>query len=191
MDEAGFAHTLTLLRSAKGGDREALASLLERYRPILTRRIRMMMGPKARRHAETGDFLQGVFVEILCRLDQFEVRDERAFVAWATQIARNAIRNKADRKYERAMSTFVTTTFGIELGTRRGDPVQQVLFDEQLQHVVEAIEQLEHDQQEVILQRHVEGLSFAAIGERTQRSSNAAQLLHARALSRLSGLLSD
>lgn len=191
MADAEFSHTMTLLRSAKDGDRAALANLLERYRPVFTRRIRFMLGPRARRHAETGDFLQGVFLEILRRLDHFEIRDERSFLAWGTQIARNAIRNKADRKYERAFSTFVNTTLGIDPGTRSGDPADMIVHDEQREHLVTCVEQLEHEHQEVILLRHVEGLSFAQIGARMQRSENAAQLLHARALARLSALVGE
>jgi len=191
MADAEFAQTITLLHDAKDGDREALAALLERYRPVLTQRIRFMMGPQARRHAETGDFLQGVFLEILHRLGQFEIRDERSFLAWVTQIARNAIRNKANRRFELAFSTLVTTTLGIEPVTRSGNPADMAVFDEQQQQLVECIEKLEHEHQEAILLRHVEDLSFAEIGERMHRSENAAQLLHARALSRLSALVGD
>lgn len=186
----GFASTIALLRGAKAGDRDALSKLLERYRPILSRRIHWMMGGNARMRAETGDFLHGVFLEILRRLDRFEIRDERSFVAWATEIARNSIRSLVNRKYERAFSSLATTMLGVEPAASP-TPSENAASAEQRHRLAEAIEQLAEDYQQAILLRHMEGLSFAEIAERMARSENAVQLLHARALGRLSALVGD
>jgi hypothetical protein len=72
-----FESTVELLRLAKTGHGDYLNQVLERYRPRLLERIRLMMGQKARRAAESGDFLQDVLVRIVTNLDGFEMRDER------------------------------------------------------------------------------------------------------------------
>jgi hypothetical protein len=70
---------------------------VERHRAVLLERIRLMLGEDARRQADSIDFLQEVFVEVLAKIDSCDFRDERALLRWMTTVARNDIRDRGYR----------------------------------------------------------------------------------------------
>ena len=57
-----------------------------------------MLGQSARAEAESGDFVQEVMVEVVRGIERFEPRDERSFLRWITQIARNSVRAAGGRR---------------------------------------------------------------------------------------------
>ncbi len=189
MSSAAFRETTELVRRAKGGDSAALRGLLDRYSPRLQERIRSMLGPRARRRAESSDFLQEVFVEILEGFDRFAPRDDEAFMRWAAQIARNTIRDEARRPGERAVDLHAERD--PERGGTRDTPSNISMGKERAERVRAVLETMPDDLATVIRLRDFEGLSYAEVGRRMDRTENAAQLLHARALAQLGGLLSD
>ncbi|MFH0947294.1 MAG: sigma factor, partial [Planctomycetota bacterium] len=108
----GRTDSMELIRRAQESDQAALGELLERYGDRLLGRIRLMMGDRARRVADSMDFLNGMFVQVIQGLDRFEIRDEQAFLRWATQIARNNIRDGVRKKRETAFLTFSVSSPG-------------------------------------------------------------------------------
>ena len=185
-----FADTVELLRRAKAGEPECLGRVLERYRERLLVRVRCMMGAEARRIAESDDFLQGVFIKVLEHFDRFELRDERSFLRWTAQIARNRIRDDVCKKRERALESFASESGLWPAACGCEDTPDRVAARaEQIAQLVEALEELDEDQHRALELRHFEQLPFAEIGRRLDRSANAAQLLHTRALLRLGQLL--
>ena len=181
--------TPELLRLARGGDRSSLEQLLQRYRPELMTRIRLMMGDEARRAADSGDFLQGALVEVMKDLPRYELEDELAFLRWATRIARNNIRDEVRRRREKALESFVSGSGFFTLGNRDEGTVEtpshHVARTEQLELLVDALTGLRDEHQRVIELHWFEGLPFVEVGRRMQRSEEAARMLHARALIRL------
>lgn len=189
MTEAPDLDTPELLSRARGGDRTSLEQLLRRYRPELLTRIRLMMGEDARTAAESGDFLQGALVEVLQDLSRYELKDELAFLRWATHIARNNIRDEVRRRREKALQSFVSGS-GLFTPGRPGresaeTPSHCVVRAEQLELLIDALTYLRDGYQRVIELHWFEGLSFAEVGRRMERSEDAARMLHARALIRL------
>lgn len=185
-----FSDTVELILRAERGEEGCLGKILERYRERLLERVRWMMGAEARELAESGDFLQGVFLKIIQRFDRFELRDERSFLRWATQIARNGIRDDLRRRREVALEAFATESGFWSPHASRGDsPDRAAEWAEEIDRLVDALSELDEDQRRVVELRHFEKLPFAEIGARLERSANAAQLLHARALTRLNRLL--
>ncbi len=186
-----FGTTLVLLRRARDGDRPALESLLDRYADRLLARIRMMMGPEARRQAESGDFLHGVFIEILRDFGRSDVRDECAFLRWATGIARNNIRDAVRRRRERALTALSSGVIRQNLREDDGAaPPDHAARIEDLHRLAEAIETLRDDDRRIIELRDLEGLSYRQIAEQLGGGSEGAiQMRHARALARLTRFL--
>lgn len=172
-----------LLGAARRGDRGARDRLIERHRDRLLGRIRLMMGENARRVAESVDFLQGVMLEVTRDLGEADLRDDAAFLRWATGVARNNIRDAVRRKHERAFASF-SATLADPAAADRG-PATNALRDEDLHRLAEAMEGLDDEYRQVLELRHFEGLRFAEIGQRMGRSDAAAQMLHTRALARL------
>ena len=186
-----YRQTLEDIRAAKRGDPAPLFCVLDRYQERLLARIRWMLGPRARRVAESGDFLHEVFVEIADGLDGFEPRDEKSFLRWATAIARNNIRSHASEKRMRSFESFASATIEHTLPEKSAvEPLALLAIAESAALLLEGLESLSPDHRRVIELRHFEGRSFSAISKELGRSENAAQLLHARALLSLGGTLS-
>lgn len=185
-----YRQTLEDLRQAKAGNRAPLYDVLGRYQERLLGRIRWMLGPRARRAAESSDFLHEVIVDIVEDLDRFEPRDERSFLSWATAIARNKIRRYASAKHVAAFETFVTASVDGAVHDREvARPVSVLALRESTSMLLETLGSLPQDQRVAIELRNFDALSFREIGELLERSENAAQLLHARALTELGSRL--
>jgi RNA polymerase sigma factor (sigma-70 family) len=179
-ENAGFSDTLELLNRARGGDSHALGAVLDRYRQPLLDRIRLMMGERARRAAESGDFLQGTFLEVVRAVERFEARDERAFLRWMTTIARNKIRSALRERRENALSHLSAS-----LTHADGDghaPASAQFGTEPELRLIEALESLPDDLRTVIELHDLEGLSFQDAGKALGVSLYGVRRLHAKAL---------
>lgn len=186
-----FAETVELIRSARAGDAGAFGAVVARYRRPLLDRIRLMMGAEARGAAESSDFVQGLFLEIVRDFGSLRGCDERSFLRWATALARNNIRDAVRRQREHAIGNFASS---LDWRPANGNvdrpaPSEMIARQEQVDGLVEAMTALPEDYQRVIELRHFDALSFAEIGALMQRSDNAAQILHHRALIQLGELL--
>lgn len=175
--------------SGQGPSERELHDLLERNRELLLRRIRLMMGPKAKRKAESGDFLQSVFVEVLQAADRMHGKTDQDLLRWATRIARNNIIDASRRPREKAFSSFTASMTRdrnkLDKAAPNATPSQDAAQREAIEDVVDAMLELPELMQRVLELRDFEKLSFREIGKRLERSENAAQLLHTRALVKL------
>ena len=174
------------LQRARSGDKAALLQLLDAHRPRLLDRIRLLMGPSARRAADSHDFMHDVLVEALRGNEKMPLESEQALLRWLTAIARNRIRTELRRDRERAFGAFSDS-----LSPKSGDqtPSGVAVREESRARLVEALETLPRGYCIVIELRDFEGLSFADIGTRIGRSADAARKLHTRAIIRLGELL--
>jgi RNA polymerase sigma-70 factor (ECF subfamily) len=188
---ASFDDTIELVRVARQGERAGLDAIVVRYREILLQRIRLLMGPEARQAADSNDFLQGLFLEIVTDFERRGPQDEKEFLRWATAVARNNIRDGVRRRREMAVDRFASSLdWQPVLGNAPlASPAANAEREEQVERLCEAMTKLREDDRSVIELRHFEGLSFAEIGQRLGRSENAAQILHTRALVKLGELL--
>ncbi len=183
VDESPYTETVQLLLRAAQGDSACLGDVLGRYRDRLLLRIRLMMGARARDVAESGDFLQEVFVRVLEQFDRFELRDERSFLRWITMIARNNIRTELRRDREVALESLVSASqHASARAALENAPPSQIVRLEEISLLVDALAELEDDHRRVVEMRNFEQLSFAEVGKQLGRTENAAQLLHARVL---------
>jgi len=182
-----LARSLELLRDARRGDLSALERVAALCGPRLLDRIRLMMGDRARLQAESGDFLHETLVHAARSVDGFELRSEGQLLRWLTEIARNRIRDAVRRSRERALTQLSDSVdLDRRLPGKEPSPSSEAAGRDALHALAEALESLRPDERAAVELRHFEGLSFRALGERLGRSENAAQLLHARALLRLS-----
>ena len=159
-----------------------LESLIEEYRRPLLGRIRLMMGDRARRAAESGDFLHDVFATALGDGTRATLPPEQDLLRWLTAIARNRIRAEVRRDHE---GRFRTLSDSLSGKSSSPTPSTEAARQEQLVELAEALEQLPDDYRDVIQRRHFEELPFAAIGRLMGRSEEAARKLHTRALLRV------
>jgi len=168
---------------------DRLKEMHDRYGARLRSRIRWMMGPQARRIADSVDFLNDVFVEI-CRDPDPVPSDDEGVLRWMCAVARNRIRSDVRRKRERALDSLAASVDGAILPEAPGSsPASIATQRERVDRLMHAIEQLEPDRRRVIELRDLEELPFREIGRRMERTEDAVQKLHTRAVLQLGRLL--
>jgi RNA polymerase sigma-70 factor (ECF subfamily) len=177
-----------LLREAREGSNEALGRLFELCGDKLLALIRIRLGPTLRGEVESGDILQQTLLKAFQKIEQFEGADRDTLMGWLATIAWNEIRDQADyyqrlRRDARLRATWVT---GFDPVARQlHTEVSRLALQEESRQLVAAMDRLEEDHREVIVLRRYEELSFKEIGDRLERSPEAARKLFARAMTAL------
>jgi RNA polymerase sigma factor (sigma-70 family) len=92
-----YTQTLDLLARARAGDERSYARLYDRYFARLLRWSSGRLPSHARDLVDTQDIVQEVLVRSLQKVDDFEVRWERAFQFYLRQGVLNAIRDRIRR----------------------------------------------------------------------------------------------
>ena len=152
------------VRRAKQGDREALHFLYVRYAPDLLRYVNSFLHD----HHEAEDIVQNVFAKLVTAIGKYEEKDV-PFTAWILRVARNAALDQMRAK--RAIPTEevrVADTGQAQVGFERG---------QDLRH---ALERLPDDQREVLVLRHIVGLSPTEIASTLGRTESSVHGLHHR-----------
>jgi RNA polymerase sigma-70 factor, ECF subfamily len=140
-----------LIQSAKQGDRNAFAVLVERY---WDRLYRWMYNLTHNRHA-AEDLCQEAFMKALAGLPGF--REGSNFRAWLFKIGYNGFINQA-RKVCRLRDTFPAQLPSLEEG-----PAEQAMTREMLQLLARAVARLPDEFKAAFLLRVEENLSFRQI----------------------------
>ena len=160
------AGTLTrdAVTRAKAGDSEGLHYLYVRYADDVLRYVTGLI----RDHHEAEDITQNVFAKLMTAINKYE---ERAvpFDAWILRVARNAALDHLRAK--RAIPTEEvrqTDTGRAQTAQDRGRALRQ------------ALEDLPEDQREVLVLRHIVGLSPVEIADTLNKSESSVHGLHHR-----------
>jgi RNA polymerase sigma-70 factor (ECF subfamily) len=192
-----------ILVLAKEGDREALGRLIERHRGYLILLARMQIGRLLRGKLDPEDILQEVSLEAHRGVIRFRGSTERAFRAWLRQILAAVLSNQVrhyrgtkgrDPRLERRLAEDLDrSSRALDRGliAAESSPSQQVARGERALLLAEALARLPEDYREVIVLRHLEGLSFAEVGQRMERTEDSVKNLWVRALARLRRTLED
>jgi RNA polymerase sigma-70 factor (ECF subfamily) len=151
---------------AKAGDQEAVRFLYMRYADNVYGYVRSIV----RDHHEAEDVTQHVFAKLMTALPKYEARDV-PFAAWILRVARNVALDHMRQR--RAIPCEEVR----ELDTRRNDQgdAQQTSLT-----LREALEVLPDDQREVVVLRHLVGLSPGEIAGRLGKTEPAIHGLHHR-----------
>jgi RNA polymerase sigma-70 factor (ECF subfamily) len=149
---------------AKAGDTEGLHYLYVRYADDVLRFVNGLV----RDHHEAEDITQNVFAKLMKAIKKYE---ERAvpFDAWILRVARNAALDHLRAK--RAIPTEevrLTDTGRAQTALDRGQALRQ------------ALEDLPEDQREVLVLRHIVGLSPVEIADTLDKSESSVHGLHHR-----------
>lgn len=188
-----LTRTAELIRSAQGGDTEALNRLIARYYERVRRIVTLRLGPRLRKRVETSDILQETFIAAMRTFDQFEMRDEGAFIHWLSRIAEHQILDAADYHgaQKRDTAREVSLTFENSSGDSVGIdpeatgmlPVDALSRAEQDELVDRCLTEMPDEYRELIILRDYEGLSWEDVAQETGRPSpDAARMKHATAM---------
>lgn len=186
-----------LIAQARGGDRVALGRLLELYRGYLSLLARLQIGRRLQGKVDAADLVQDTFLEAHRHFAQFRGTGEAELVCWLRQILAGLLANlvrrycgtqRRDLRLERELAEELdqsSRTLDRSLAAPHSTPSQRAMRREQAVLLANALEQLSDDYREVIILRHLEGLSFAEVSQRMGRSVDSVKNLWARALAQL------
>jgi RNA polymerase sigma-70 factor, ECF subfamily len=192
-----------MLRHAQGGDVAALGVLLERFRPYLTLLARLQIGRRLQGKVDADDAVQETFLKVYRDFPAFRGGGEAELVAWLRQILSctlaNVVRHycgtdRRDVRLERDLLEELDRSSQMldrALFARQSSPSQLAARHEEAVLLAGALERLPEDYGEVLVLRHLEGLSFPEVAERLGRTLDSVKNLWARAVPRLRRALGD
>jgi len=168
-----------LVAAAINGDLQSFAELSRRYRGTYTRFAVQMVGDRD----DAEDVLQLAFVRAYRALDRC---DPARFGAWLYQIVTNECRTFVTRRARREKRLVRDDA---NLSAVASPPVDNA--NEALDEIRYALEQLDADQREAFLMKHVEQLSYEEMAEITGDGISALKMRVKRACARLRELLEE
>ena len=168
-----------LVARVLGGDVEAFASLIAPHRDRLVRFATNMLGDSD----EAEDAVQEALVRAYRALAR--CADPDRFDAWLFRIVVNRCRTAGARRARRLRTVFVDHPAVVS--AEAAVPPSEQWFDE----VDAAVRQLEPEQREAFLLRHVEGMSYAEMMLVTGAGESALKMRVKRACERLRRLLQE
>jgi RNA polymerase sigma-70 factor (ECF subfamily) len=184
-----------LLAQARAGDDGALGRLLELYRAYLTLLARVQIGRRLQVKADCADVVQETFLEAARQFARFRGQTEPELVAWLRQILAGCLAHLVRRYFgtqardvrlERALEQELDqSSRAINLVAVQSTPSQGAVRREQAVLLADALAQLPDDYHEVIVLRHLEGLTFPQVAERMGRTVDSVEKLWLRAVTRL------
>lgn len=169
-----------LAAAARAGDVDAFAALSRRYRDRYSRFAVRMVGNRD----DAEDVMQMAFIRAYRAIGS--CRDYGRFGAWLYRIVANECRTFVVRRARRERRVVRD-----ELSLASAPAAGPSEHDETLEDVQYALEQLDVDQREAFLMKHVEHLSYEEMAEITGDGISALKMRVKRACANLRGLLEE
>jgi RNA polymerase sigma-70 factor (ECF subfamily) len=161
---AGEAEVVRAVSRAKAGDREALGWLYIRF----AENVYGYVGSIVRDPHDAEDVTQQVFAKLLVNLSKYEER-EAPFLSWILAVARNVALDHIRRR----RATPCAEVRDPECAAADCDPLTAF-------SIRDALASLPAEQREVVLLRHLVGLSPPEIAARLGRTESSVHGLHHR-----------
>jgi len=192
-----------LLARARREGGPALGELLELYRHYLYLLALAQIGWRLQSRLDASDVVQETFLAAHRDFARFRGMTEAELVAWlrqvlaarlADQVRRHLRARRRDARLERRLADELdrsSQALERQLAARQSTPSNQAARRERAVLLAGALQALPADYQEVIVLRHLEGLSFAEVAGRMGRSVDSVEKLWVRALARLRRALGD
>jgi RNA polymerase sigma-70 factor (ECF subfamily) len=183
------------LAAAQAGSREALGQVLETFRAYLLLVADREMDPELRAKGGASDLVQETFLEAQRDFAQFHGTSVEELRAWLRRLLLNNVANFT-RQYRQRAKRDIDREVALEAGGsshERGaglaadilSPSGQAVAHEQAEALAQALQRLPPDYRQVLAWRHEEHHTFEEIGQRMERTANAARMLWLRAVERL------
>ena len=180
-----LATVMDIVRRAQEGDAEAFGELYDRYVDVVYRYVHYRVSSTAL----AEDLTSETFLRALRRISSYTWQG-RDFGAWLVTIARNLI---ADHYKSGRYRMEVATSDLVEAGADRSEegPEGEVLAGLTNAALLDAVKQLNSEQQECIALRFLQGMSVAETAQIMGKNEGAIKALQYRAVKSLSRLLPE
>jgi RNA polymerase sigma-70 factor (ECF subfamily) len=192
-----------LLHQARAGDRPALGRLLECYRAYLLVLARVQIGRRLQGKVDPDDVVQDAFLGAYRDFPQFRGTSEKELLGWLRQILANLLANLVrhyqgtqgrDVRLERRLAVELEqSSQALDRGliAPHSSPSQQAARREQSVQLAVALGRLPPDARELLILRHLEGLTFPEVARRLGRTLDSVKKQWPRALASLRRLLEE
>jgi RNA polymerase sigma-70 factor (ECF subfamily) len=186
------------LQRLRQGDADALAALLDCYRPRLRQMVRLRMDRQLAARVDPSDVIQEVYLDAQRQIRAYLQDCKVDFYVWlrglAGQRLSNIRRQHLGAKCRTAWrevplpagSSLMLAQQVLAGGT---SPSRALLKKELRRRVQQAIERLQPDDREVILMRHFEEMSNQEVAQAIGLTESGATMRYGRALFRLKEIL--
>jgi RNA polymerase sigma-70 factor (ECF subfamily) len=186
-----------MILEARAGGEAGIGPLLELYRNYLRLLARIEIGRRLQGKVDASDLVQDTFLDAHRNFARFRGSDEPQLVSWLRHILAAKVANLLrhylgtqgrDVRLEQELAAELDNSsrvLGHELAASITSPSQQAAQREQAVVLADALQKLPDDYREVIIHRHLEGLTFPEVALRMQRSQDSVEKLWLRALARL------
>ena len=190
-----------LLHLARAGDGPTLGRLLEAYRAYLVVLARVQIGRRLQGKVDPSDLVQEAFLGAYRDFPQFRGKTEAEFRGWLRQILASLLANlvrhyqgtqRRDVRLERQLALELEqSSQALDRGlvAPESSPSQQAIRREQSVLLAEALGRLPEEWRELLILRHLEGLTFPEVARRLGRTVDSVKKLWPRALAGLRRLL--
>jgi RNA polymerase sigma-70 factor (ECF subfamily) len=186
-----------LLRQARTKDGAALGRLLELYRGYLALLARVQIGRRLQGKIDPADLVQETFLEAHRHFALFQGRTEAELVCWLREILAGRLAKlvrhylgtqRRDVRLERQLAGELEQSSRLldqGLVAASSSPSHRAVRREQAVLLAAALGRLPEAYREVLILRHLGGLSFPDVARRMGRTVPSVKKLWARALPRL------
>lgn len=181
MGEPSSEHLAVLLADAGKGDEQAWRSLVELYLP----RVLAVVRSQCHDHDLAEEITQSAFCTVVSKLPEYD--EVGRFESWLMRIAMNRLRDEMRRRKRQAMPAEETTLIGLA-GSQSQD-TSHLPIEADLGNLGEAMERLSAADREILVLRHVSGLSFKELSEALDAPVGTLLARHHRAIKKLKSLL--
>jgi len=170
-----------LVKRAKDGDPQALATLCERHAPRVERlAARLLSDPE-----DARDAAQEALAKLCARLRQF--RGESQFSTWLHRLVVNTCRDVSDRQRVRRCEPLLDD----DRVSGDADPAREAALSELRHELAAELASLSHEQASVVVLKDALGFSFAEISARSGMPVGTAKCYAHRARAGLRARLTD
>jgi RNA polymerase sigma-70 factor, ECF subfamily len=186
-----------LVRRARAGEATALHDLLQRSRDFVRLLVRRRSPERLRARLDGSDIVQEALLRAVCHFRHFRGTEELAWRAWLRRITeREVVRQVRQHLGAACRSVLDEQPLAAPADSSQGpnlqpwtapinSPSQEAMRKERALLLAGALARLPADSREVLVLRHLEGLDFAQVAARLERSVGATRALWARALQKL------
>ncbi len=196
--------TQELIQQAADGDDAAANRLLQRHRAALRRLVALRMDRAMARRVDASDIVQDVLLEASGRLADYLRDPVMPFHLWLRQMAKDRMidlhrRHHAQRRdvnrerplARRAYADQSSLDLAAQLEDAELTPAAATIRKELESRFLDALGDLDENDREVIVMRHVEQLGNSEAAEALGLSPAAAGMRYVRALRRLRAMLAE
>jgi RNA polymerase sigma-70 factor (ECF subfamily) len=204
MDAEAKPDPKQLLAEARQGCAESLGRLLQLYRNYLALLARTQIDLNVQGRVDASDLVQETFLDACRDFQQFRGTSETEWVAWLRKVLifnlarvvqqqvmtqKRSTRREVSLEQHLAALEHSSARIEAALVGRLSSPSGQAQRRERATLLADQLARLGADHREVIVLRNLEGLPFAEVARRMDRSPGAVRVLWARAVDQLRRLL--